>query len=106
MQITVTHEARNYYYDVRTINNKAFDQPQDAILITSLRKLDGFIHELSLFAFDEDKAIGHILFFPIYIETKKQKYLTLSIVHPILYITIFFFLGVIFYSVLINSDGF
>ncbi len=79
MQITITHEARNYFDEIRTINDKAFHQSQEATLIESLRKLDGFIPELSLIAFDEDKAIGHILFFPIYIKAKNQKYPTLSL---------------------------
>ena len=79
MKIEVKAENTGYFDAIRGINNQAFGQPQEAQLIESLRKLENYIPKLSLLALTADKAIGHILFFPIYIETENQKHQTLSL---------------------------
>ncbi len=79
MKIEIKVETLANFDSIREINKLAFGQPQEAQLIESLRKLENYIPELSLIAFKDDKAIGHILFFPIYIETEHRKYQTLSL---------------------------
>ena len=79
MNIKINKEQPIYFGAIDEINDLAFGQPQESRLIKSLRKLDDYIPELSLIAFEDDKAIGHILFFPIYIEAEQQKYQTLSL---------------------------
>jgi len=79
MNIKIQTEKPIHFDAICEINNQAFGQPQEAKLIDGLRKLADFIPELSLIAFDKDKAIGHILFFSIYIETEGQTFQTLSL---------------------------
>ena len=79
MKIEIKAETLADFDSIRKINNQAFGQPQEAQLIESLRKLENYIPELSLIAFEDDKAVGHILFFPIYIEAEHQKFQTLSL---------------------------
>lgn len=69
--------------DVNTITSihiEAFKpSTAEAILVEHLRKNCNFNTELSLFAFEGDTAIGHILFFPLSIETKKGSVSTLAL---------------------------
>ena len=79
MSIKINKEQSVYYDAIGEINNLAFWQPQEAKLIKGLRKLDDYIPELSLLAFNNENAIGHILFFPITIISENRKFQTLSL---------------------------
>ena len=69
----IDHDA--VYEVVKT----AFGQPDEAHLVEELRKSKGFIPELSLVAVLEKDVIGHVLFFPIFVETPNKKIPVLSL---------------------------
>jgi putative acetyltransferase len=53
--------------DIRTVNERAFGQPQEANIVDKLRRsCEGL---LSLVAAAEDRVVGHILFSPVVIES-------------------------------------
>ena len=79
MNTKISIEQPIYYDAIDEINNLAFGQPQETGLIRSLRKLNDYIPELSLIAFNDDDAIGHILFFPIVIISDDREFQTLSL---------------------------
>jgi predicted N-acetyltransferase YhbS len=57
-------EGEEDYNKITEMNNLAFNQTNEEILILKLRKMDKFISELSLLADFHKKLIGHILFYP------------------------------------------
>lgn len=69
MKITTRQEIPKDYSAITNINNLAFNQPQEGLLIEKLRKREEFIPELSLLAFVDEEPVGHILFFPVNIQT-------------------------------------
>jgi putative acetyltransferase len=71
--------------DIISVNDLAFDQDSESILISRLRQLENFRPELSIVAVFDNKVIGHILFYPVYlIEHPSLKLLSLAplAVHP------------------------
>lgn len=61
------------------INDMAFGQEAEGILIEKLRKNQKFIKELSLVACMGSEIIGHILFFPIKINSENDSYESLAL---------------------------
>jgi putative acetyltransferase len=57
------------YPAIKSVNDAAFGQPAEGMMVDALRDNPRFIPELSLVAVDADTVIGHILFFPIDIAT-------------------------------------
>lgn len=55
---------------IHLVNNRAFNTPEEAILVDRLRERGKAI--LSLVAVHADQVVGHILFSPIVIETADQ----------------------------------
>ncbi len=86
MDITVRIENEKDYVNIGEINNLAFKQKNEALLIEELRKTKDFISELSLVAELEGKIVGHILFYPVKIKDGEIEHVTLSLapmsVHP------------------------
>ena len=68
MNIIVRQETENDYSEITKVNDLAFGQPGEGLLVESLRLNTDFIKDLSLVAEIDKKVIGHILFFPIKIE--------------------------------------
>ncbi len=64
-------EKKEDYKAIRKVNELAFAGRAEADLIDDLRKTDSFIPELSLVAIQNHEVIGHILFSPIFIKSKK-----------------------------------
>lgn len=86
MIIKVRCEIKDDYPRISEINNAAFNQPNEAILVEKLRKTPDFIPDLSLVAETEGEVVGHILFYPIKIDSGKIKHDSLALapmsVHP------------------------
>jgi len=79
MNITVRQELKEDYSRIKAINNQAFGQEDESRLVEKLRKRDQFIPELSLVAETNETVIGHILFYPVKINSSNQKHTTLSL---------------------------
>ncbi len=58
-------EEKEDYNRITEVNNLAFNQTNEGILISNLRKTDKFIPGLSLVAELHKKIVGHILFYPL-----------------------------------------
>ena len=67
--VNVRPEQATDYEEVFRINQKAFGRDNEARLVEALRRLPGFIPELSLVAEEGRRLLGHILFSPVVIET-------------------------------------
>ena len=67
--VTVHPEGTKDYAAIHEINKLAFGGEEEVLLVQRLRKSPSFIPELSLVAVKSGRAVGHILFSPIIIET-------------------------------------
>ncbi len=79
MKITIRKERESDLLVIKNINDMAFEQDNEGILVEKLRKRPEFIRELSLVAEFQGDVVGHILFFPISIKTKTGFYSTISL---------------------------
>ena len=79
LDIDIRNESTGDYNNIKEINNLAFNQEKEGELIENLRKKPEFISELSLVAVHDKKIIGHILCFPVTINSDKKSYTTLSL---------------------------
>ena len=86
MSITLRVETTNDYKEITKVNDLAFGKKSEGILIENLRKNSAFIKELSIVAEKDNIIVGHILFFPILIESGNDSYKSISLapmaVHP------------------------
>lgn len=64
--IKIREERQEDYNAIKEVNDKAFNQPQEGMIIEKIRKSGTEI--LSLVAVIEDKIVGHILFSTVKIE--------------------------------------
>lgn len=78
--IIIRPETQNDYKEIFLIHEQAFCQQNEAVLINNLRKTDIFDSNLSLIAYCNDKAVGHILFYPLTIKTATTTIPTLGLV--------------------------
>ena len=79
MQTLIRNEKPGDYPGIKKVNDLAFGQPNEGVLIEKLRENSAFIKELSLIAELDGKIIGHILFFPIWIRKDQNKYRSLAL---------------------------
>jgi putative acetyltransferase len=77
--IIIRTEDKKDYEAVTRINDLAFNQPNEGIMISKLRKNDKFISDLSIVAEIESKVAGHILFFPLNIVSEEKSFEILSL---------------------------
>ena len=77
--LTIRPEAKKDYAHIKHINDLAFKQENEGILVEKLRKKSDFISVLSLIAENEYGTIGHILLFPLKIKSDKQEKAVLSL---------------------------
>ena len=77
--IIIRKETKNDYDQISLVNDLAFSQKQEGELIVNLRKRTEFLSGLSLVAESDNKIIGHILFFPVYIKSENNRIQTLSL---------------------------
>ena len=65
--ITIRQEEPKDISAIRTINEIAFGQPTEAVIVDSIR--DACSDVLSLVALEDDKIVGHIFFSPVTISS-------------------------------------
>jgi len=84
--VLILPEREELHSAIHEINVLAFGQENEARLVENLRKSHSFNAQLSLTAVEEGRVVGHILFSPITIETKKGSLPALALapmaVHP------------------------
>jgi len=79
LNIIIRQESREDLVRIKEINDRAFEQEDESCLVDKLRKKDQFIPELSLVAEADETVVGHILFYPVIINSANQKHTTLSL---------------------------
>ena len=72
-------EGKEDYDQTTKVNNLAFNQTNERILISKLRETNKFVPELSLVAELHRKIIGHILFYPLDIISGVKRFEILSL---------------------------
>jgi len=77
--IRIRPEKPADYPEIKRINDVAFGQQTEGILIEKLRLEPAYIRDLSLIALLNGKPVGHILFFPVNIENGEQSTPSLSL---------------------------
>jgi putative acetyltransferase len=86
MDIHIRREYMGDQRDVKAVNDLAFGQPQEGMMVEALRGNPRFVPELSLVAVDGGSVFGHVLLFPIDIITRGGRVASLSLaplaVHP------------------------
>ena len=78
-QVTIRTEKPGDYKAITLVNDLAFGQKNEGILVEKLRKKPGFIPGLSLVAELEERIVGHILFFPIQIVNRGNTFPSLAL---------------------------
>ncbi|OGU67281.1 MAG: hypothetical protein A2W30_08140 [Ignavibacteria bacterium RBG_16_36_9] len=78
-EIIIRTENQNDYEQITKVNDLAFNQPNEGMMISVLRKNKKFIPELSLVAEIDSKVVGHILFFPLNIISGEEAVEVLSL---------------------------
>jgi putative acetyltransferase len=79
MKTKIRQETIHDHLGIKYVNDLAFGQPNEGILIEKLRLNSQFITKLSLVAESEGKIIGHILFFPIKVQGDTKEYESLAL---------------------------
>lgn len=64
--IEIREERREDYQAIRDVNNQAFNQPQEGMIIEKIR--ESGVEILSLVAIIDNKIVGHIFFSPVRME--------------------------------------
>jgi putative acetyltransferase len=79
MDIRIGQEKPEDHQAVRALNDAAFGQPGEGMMVEAVRRNPRFVPALSLVALDGDTVAGHILFFPIDIVTPGGRVESLSL---------------------------
>ena len=79
MRIIIRSEGPDDYPVIDLVNNQAFNRPNEARLIRKLRQTGEFVSDLSLVAEQDEMVVGHILFYPVYIQSKDDRHQILSL---------------------------
>ena len=86
MNVIIRSEEENDYILIKKINDSAFNQNNEGVMIEKLRDNPEYISELSLVAVVDNEIVGHILFFPVKIKKGSETNISLSLapmaVHP------------------------
>jgi len=77
--IKIRHETAGDYELITQINNAAFGQKNEGLLVENLRKTRLFNPQLSLVAEYKSCLIGHILFYPIKIKNESFEFESLAL---------------------------
>ena len=78
-KVIIRPETPKDYSQITKVNNLAFNQPNEGLMISALRKNNKFIQEFSLVAEIDSKVVGHILLFPLNIISSENSYEVLSL---------------------------
>jgi predicted N-acetyltransferase YhbS/putative NADPH-quinone reductase len=79
IEIRIRSETNEDYARIADINDLAFGQKHEGVLVASLRKTRDFIPELSLVAEIRNDVVGHILFYPVMIRSGNREYKSLAL---------------------------
>ncbi len=79
MKITVEAETQDDYEQITKLHIEAFNGDDEAKLVEKLRKTQEYNCKLSLVAKYRNQIIGHVLFYPIEINTGIKKCKTLAL---------------------------
>ena len=79
MKITVEAETQDDYEQITKLHIEAFNGDTEAKLVEKLRKTQEYNCKLSLVAKYRNQIIGHVLFYPIEINTGIKKCKTLAL---------------------------
>ncbi|MDY6795052.1 MAG: N-acetyltransferase [Actinomycetota bacterium] len=86
LNLTIREEIPSDYGAIRRVNDLAFEQPDEGLMVDALRRNPRFVPELSLVALLDNAVVGHILFFPVRIICVDNDKISLSLaplaVHP------------------------
>ena len=77
--VRIRPETESDYSRITEVNDSAFGQKDEGRLVAMLRETEEFIADLSLVAEMNGLIVGHILFFPVTIRSKPERYHTLSL---------------------------
>jgi putative acetyltransferase len=75
----IRQETLKDYEQITMVNDLAFKQPNEGLMISALRKNKKFIPRLSLVTEIDSKVVGHILFFPLNIISGEKSFEVLSL---------------------------
>lgn len=75
-KITITKTGQNDLKDIFEVEQKAFGQDDEAVLSLNLLKDNTAEPVVSLLAYYDNKAVGHVLFTRLYANNKKEQPLT------------------------------
>ena len=78
-RVKIRPETEKDYPKITEVNDLAFGQRNEGILIEKQRQAANYIPALSLVAELDDEIIGHILFYPVEIQSGASGFLTLSL---------------------------
>jgi putative acetyltransferase len=79
MKLRIRSETQDDYAVITEINDAAFGQKNEGRLVERLRETDKFIPELSLVAELDGISVGHILFYPVIINSAENRYPILAL---------------------------
>jgi predicted N-acetyltransferase YhbS len=77
--IIIRAEEEKDYAKITEVNDLAFGQKNEGLLVERLRQTENYIPALSLVAELNDEIIGHILFYPVTVQSAGSRYPTLSL---------------------------
>ncbi|PKQ60758.1 hypothetical protein BZG02_17975 [Labilibaculum filiforme] len=79
MKIQIRPENKNDYKTISMINDMAFGQESEGLLVEKLRKNKKYLKDLSLVACMGNEIVGHILFSPIEIKSGNSSFKSLAL---------------------------
>lgn len=79
MTATIRQEKVSDFEWIKKVNDVAFGQANEGILVEKLRSNPNFKKQLSLVAELEGKVVGHILFFPVRIIDGQSNHLSIAL---------------------------
>lgn len=79
MKITIEAETHDDYDKITKLHTEAFNGDNEAKLVEKLRKTQKYNFKLSLVAKYKNQIIGHVLFYPVEINTGVKKCKTLAL---------------------------
>ncbi|MDH5468300.1 MAG: N-acetyltransferase [Candidatus Aminicenantes bacterium] len=78
-RLKIRPETEEDFTKITEVNDLAFGQKNEGILVERLRETERFVSELSLVAELEGKIVGYILFYPVTILSADSEFLSLSL---------------------------
>lgn len=77
--LIIRSENSTDYNAINFVTDQAFKRPNEGILVSSLRRLPEFDPHLSLVAEIDHHIVGHVLFFPIKIQSEDNFFPSLNL---------------------------